>query len=74
MEKVIALLAALNISQALDQQRLRCHICDVMRKPEEFFWHSTMRELCERRQCFAEVKGYAEKPRRMELFDMEGME
>ncbi|MCI5667792.1 MAG: hypothetical protein MR291_03385 [Oscillospiraceae bacterium] len=60
MEKVIALLAALNISQALDQQRLRCLICDVMRKPDEFFCHSTMRELCERWQCFAEVKGYAE--------------
>ena len=63
-----------NAGTAPDMKRLRCLICDVMRKPEEFFWHSTMRELCERWQCFAEVKGYAEKPRRMEMFDMEGME
>ena len=63
-----------NAGTAPDMKRLRCLICDVMRKPEEFFWHSTMRELCERWQCFAEVKGYAEKPRRMEMFDLEGME
>ena len=63
-----------NAGTAPDMKRLRCLICDVMRKPEEFFWHSTMRELCERWQCFAEVKGYAEKPRRMEMYDMEGME
>ena len=63
-----------NAGTAPDMKRLRCLICDVMRKPEEFFWRSTMRELCERWQCFAEVKGYAEKPRRMEMFDLEGME
>ena len=63
-----------NAGTAPDMKRLRCLICDVMRKPEEFFWHSTMRELCERWQRFAEVKGYAEKPRRMEMFDLEGME
>lgn len=63
-----------NAGTAPDMKRLRCFICDVMRKPEEFFWHSTMRELCERWQCYAEVKGYAEKPRRMEMFDLEGME
>lgn len=57
-----------------DMKQLRCLICDIMRKPEEFFWHSTMRELFERWQAFAVVKGYMKKPERMELYDTEGME
>lgn len=57
-----------------DMVRLRCLICDIMGKSEEFFMRSTLRELLERWQEFAEVKGYAEKPEKMLMFDMEGME
>lgn len=57
-----------------DMARLRTLVCDVMRKPEDFFWHSTLRELLARWQDYAEVKGFAKKPERMELYDMEGME
>ena len=57
-----------------DFGRLRCLICDVMRKPEEFFWRSTLRELISRWQEYAEFKGYAKKPERMEMYDTEGME
>lgn len=57
-----------------DMARLRTLVCDVMRKPEEFFWGSTLRELLSRWQDYAEVKGFAKKPERMELYDMEGME
>ena len=59
---------------AMDYRRLRCLVCDVMRKPEEFFWGSTIRELVERWQDFAVVKGFAKKPERMQMFDTEGME
>lgn len=57
-----------------DMKRLRTLVCDVMRKPEEFFWRSTLRELFERWQDYAEVKGFVKKPERMELFDTEGMD
>lgn len=57
-----------------DMKQLRGLICDIMRKPEEFFWSSTMRELFERWTAFAVAKGYMKKPERMQMFDMEGME
>lgn len=57
-----------------DMKQLRGLVCDIMRKPEEFFWGSTMRELAERWQVFAVVKGYMKKPERMQMFDTEGME
>lgn len=57
-----------------DMARLRVLVCDIMRKPERFFWRSTLRELLARWQDFAEIKGFAKKPERMELYDMEGME
>ena len=57
-----------------DMKVLRCMVCDIMRKPEEFFWNSTMRELFGRWQAFAVAKGYMKKPERMQMFDMEGME
>lgn len=60
--------------EPLRMERLRCLICDIMRKSEEFFWSSTLRELFERWQEFAEVKGYAEQRERMQMFDDEGLE
>ena len=57
-----------------DMKRLRGLICDIMRKPEEFFWSSTLRELVERWQAVAIAKGYMKKPERMQMFDTEGME
>lgn len=57
-----------------DMKQLRGLVCDIMRKPEEFFWSSTMRELVERWTAFAVAKGYMKKPERMQMFDMEGME
>lgn len=57
-----------------DMKQLRGLICDIMRKPEEFFWSSTMRELVERWTAFAVAKGYMKKPERMQMFDTEGME
>lgn len=63
-----------NNGEPPNMTRLRCLICDIMRKPEEFFWNSTLRELFERWQEFAEVKGYTKPRDRMQLFDSEGME
>ena len=57
-----------------DMKQLRGLVCDIMRKPEEFFWSSTMRELVERWTAFAVAKGYMKKPERMQMFDTEGME
>lgn len=57
-----------------DMKQLRGLICDIMGKPEEFFWSSTMRELFERWQAFAVAKGYMKKPERMQMYDTEGME
>ena len=42
-----------------DMARLRVLVCDIMRKPERFFWRSTLRKLLSRWQDFAEIKGYA---------------
>lgn len=63
-----------NNGEPPDMARLRCLICDIMRKPEDFFWSSTLRELFERWQEFAEVKGYAKQRDRIQMFDTEGME
>ena len=57
-----------------DMKKLRCLICDIMGKPESFFRRSTLRELLERWQEYAVVKGLAKEPERMEMFDTEGME
>ena len=48
-------------------------MCDVMKKPEEFFWGSTLRELLARWQGYAVAKGYAKEPERVQMFDTEGM-
>ena len=63
-----------DLATARGMKRLRCFVCDVMRKPESFFWESTMRELIERWQEFAVAKGYAKEPERVQRFDTEGME
>lgn len=63
-----------NNGEPPDMLRLRCLVCDIMRKPEDFFWSSTLRELFERWQEFAEVKGYTKPRDRMQMFDTEGME
>lgn len=55
-----------------DYARLRTLVCDVMKKPEEFFWKSTLRELLARWQGYAVAKGYAKEPERVQLFDTEG--
>lgn len=57
----------------LDFGRLRTLVCDIMRKPEEFFWESTLRELLSRWQSFAVAKGYAEPPKKVQMYDTEGM-
>lgn len=57
-----------------DYRKLHTLICDVMRKPEELFWSSTLRELLSRWQDYAVVKGYMKPPERMELYDSEGMD
>lgn len=56
-----------------DYARLRTLVCDVMKKPEEFFWKSTLRELLARWQSYAVAKGYAKEPERVQIFDTEGM-
>lgn len=60
-------------SGELDFAMLRTLVCDVMRKDEDFFWQSTLRELLTRWQKFAVAKGYRKPPQRMELYDTEGM-
>lgn len=56
-----------------DYARLRTLVCDVMKKPEEFFWKSTLRELLARWQSYAVAKGYAKEPERVQMFDTEGL-
>lgn len=56
-----------------DYARLRTLVCDVMKKPEEFFWGSTLRELLARWQGYAVAKGYAKESERVQMFDTEGM-
>lgn len=53
--------------------RLRALICDVMGKPEGFFWDSTLAELLERWQEYAVAMGYSEEPERILEYDEEGM-
>ncbi len=57
-----------------DYSKLRMLVCDVMRKPDEFFWRSTLRELLSRWQDYAVAKGYMKPPERMELYDTEGID
>lgn len=61
-------------SGGIDYAALRCFVCDIMRKPEEFFWTSTLRELFARWEKYAVFKGYMKPPERMELYDTEGMD
>lgn len=51
--------------------RLHTMVCDVMRKPEEFYWTSTVRELMQRWQDFAIAKGYMKPPERVQMYDTE---
>jgi len=37
---------------------LRCIFCDVLRRPEREFWQSTIREITERYDVYAEFKGW----------------
>jgi len=37
---------------------LRCIFCDVLCRPEWEFWQSTIREITERYDTFAEFKGW----------------
>lgn len=53
--------------------RLRTLIVDIMGKPEEFFWDSTLAELISRWQEYAVAMGYAKPPERVQLYDTEGM-
>lgn len=53
--------------------RLRVLICDVMGKPEDFFWQSTPAELISRWLEYAYSMGYAEPPEKILEFDTEGM-
>lgn len=57
----------------MDYSRLRSLICDVMQKDEEFFWRSTLSELLQRWQDYAVLKGYAKPPKKVQLYDTEGM-
>lgn len=66
--------AAARHSGGIDHGVLRCYVCDIMRKPEEFFWSSTLRELLARWERYAVFKGYMKPPERMELYDTEGMD
>lgn len=57
----------------IDYARLWTLICDIMRKPDELFWQSTLRELLARWQSFAVAKGYTKPPEKMQMYDTEGM-
>lgn len=56
-----------------DYEMLRTLVCDVMKKDDEFFWHSTLRELLTRWQKYAIAKGYKKPPERIQMYDTEGM-
>ena len=56
-----------------DYGRLLTLVCDVMRKPEEFFWHSTLRELLMRWQGYGIAMNYIKPPERMVMYDTGGM-
>lgn len=43
--------------------------CDIMHKPEEEFWSSTLREVTERWERYAILKGYKKAPIQIKRFD-----
>lgn len=49
-----------NSSKSPDYKLLRCLYCDIMHGSEVDFWHSTMREVHDRWEKYAELKGYQE--------------
>lgn len=52
-------------------ERLYSMVCDVMGKPDEFYWRSTPRELMSRWQTYAIAKGYMKPPERVQMYDTE---
>ena len=60
-------------SDGFDFAKLRSMLCDEMGKPEELFWSSTIREIYQRWEAYAELKGYSKPVERMEMYDTEGM-
>ena len=57
----------------IDFAVLRTLVCDIMKKDEDFFWKSTIRELVERWQNYAVAKGFRKPPERIQIYDTEGM-
>lgn len=51
--------------------RLYTMVCDVMGKPDDFYWNSTVRELMSRWQDYAVAKGYMKPPERVQMYDTE---
>lgn len=74
-----ALLAALppkNGSASSEQGRGRGSLgnlfsvyCDIMKKPDEAFWNSTLREVSERWERYAVLKGYKKPPIFIQRYD-----
>lgn len=52
-------------------ERLFTMVVDVMRKSEDFYWHSTPRELMARWEAYAIAKGYMKPPERVQMYDTE---
>ena len=46
-----------------------CLYCDIMHRTEEEFWKSTLREISERWERYAVLKGYKEAPLQVQRFD-----
>lgn len=43
--------------------------CDIMHRPEDEFWNSTLREVTERWERYSILKGYKQAPLQIQRFD-----
>lgn len=53
---------------AFHEGHQRALYVDVMHRPEEEFWSSTLREITRREDAFMEVKGYKEPPMQVKRY------
>lgn len=58
-----------NTTKGIDYKTLRTLYCDVMKRSDIEFWNSTLREITERWDKYAEIKGYKEPTQVIKQYD-----
>lgn len=53
----------------VDYKKLITLFVDVMQRPQEEFWNSTLGEIIDRWQSYSICMGYSKPPKRMQLYD-----